>query len=301
MDNQQSAQPPPLLCTRCGKENRPTSKFCAYCGAKIELGLALAFTPADLDDLKAAKLRLEYPSLTAKVSDLIGKPIEAGLERLPPDWQEKVGDVTRAALFKGLDYAIRTMGKPEPKESQDRLHQMLVAGTGALSGAAGLWAVAVELPVSTCLMLRSIADIARSEGHDISKLDIRLACLEVFALGSKSATDDASESGYWAVRLGLAAALPEAVAYIAKRGVIEESAPPVARFVAIIASRFSIVVTEETAAKAVPVVGAVSGGLINLLFMNHFQEMARGHFTIKRLEAKYGSELVQQKYKECVV
>jgi hypothetical protein len=30
--------------------------------------------------------------------------------------------------------------------------------------------------------------------------------------------------------------------------------------------------------------------------MNHFQSMARGHFIIKRLEAKYGTELVRERY-----
>jgi hypothetical protein len=58
------------------------------------------------------------------------------------------------------------------------------------------------------------------------------------------------------------------------------------------------VVTEEVAAKAVPVIGALTGGTINLLFMHHFQEMARGHFIIKRLEKKYGAPLVEKMYGE---
>jgi hypothetical protein len=32
--------------------------------------------------------------------------------------------------------------------------------------------------------------------------------------------------------------------------------------------------------------------------MNHFQEMARGHFVILRLEKKYGSYLVEKTYRE---
>jgi hypothetical protein len=30
--------------------------------------------------------------------------------------------------------------------------------------------------------------------------------------------------------------------------------------------------------------------------MDHFQEMARGHFVVRRLERKYGPELVQANY-----
>jgi hypothetical protein len=91
----------------------------------------------------------------------------------------------------------------------------------------------------------------------------------------------------------------EAAAYITEKGLVDEGAPPLAKLIAKIASRFSTVVTEEIAAKAVPVVGAVAGGTINLLFMQHFQAMATGHFIVKRLEAKYGSERVERMYAEC--
>ena len=60
-------------------------------------------------------------------------------------------------------------------------------------------------------------------------------------------------------------------------------------------------VTEEVAAKAVPLIGAAAGGTINYLFMDHFQEMARGHFIVKRLEKSYGTELVERVYGELVI
>jgi hypothetical protein len=42
--------------------------------------------------------------------------------------------------------------------------------------------------------------------------------------------------------------------------------------------------------------GALGGGSINLLFMNHFQEVAYGQFTVRRLERKYGKEAVREEY-----
>ncbi len=60
-------------------------------------------------------------------------------------------------------------------------------------------------------------------------------------------------------------------------------------------------VTEEAAAKAVPIVGAAAGGTINYLFMDHFQEMARGHFIVKRLEQKYGTAAVERAYRDLVI
>ena len=43
-------------------------------------------------------------------------------------------------------------------------------------------------------------------------------------------------------------------------------------------------------------IGALGGATINLLFVDHFQEVARGHFTVRRLERKYGKEKVKEEY-----
>jgi hypothetical protein len=259
--------------------------------------LETEFAEADLNDLRIAKSKLEYPGLTVRISQLVGKPIEAGFKLLPGDWNKRVGRITQVALLKGLEFAVLTIGKAETRGSRDVFHKVVVTVSGASGGAAGLPSLAVELPISTTLILRSIADIARSEGHDISLLEVKLSCLEVLALGGRSTKDDAAESTYWVVRGALAKAVSEAAAYIAEKGLAQKGAPPLVRLITTIASRFSIVVTEEVAAKAVPVIGAVAGGLINLLFMHHFQEMARGHFIVKRLEKKYGTKRVEQAYK----
>jgi len=263
--------------------------------------IEITFTAGELSDLRVAKTKLEYPGLAARISGFVGKPIEAGFDLLPRDWNTKVGEVAQAALLKGLEFAVLTFGKADTRASHDWFHRILVTGSGMAGGAVGLASLPVELPISTTIILRSIADIARSEGHDISLLEVKLSCLSVLALGGKSKKDDAAESGYWVVRGALAKAVSEAAAYIAEKGVSKEAAPPLVRLVAIIASRFSPVVAEEVAAKAVPVIGALSGGAINLLFMDHFQEMARGHFIVRRLEKKYGSERVEKAYKELVV
>jgi hypothetical protein len=50
------------------------------------------------------------------------------------------------------------------------------------------------------------------------------------------------------------------------------------------------------AAQAVRAIGAVGGALINLVFIDHFQDMARGHFTVRRLERKYDGVTVKAAY-----
>jgi hypothetical protein len=145
-------------------------------------------------------------------------------------------------------------------------------------------------------MLRSIADVARSEGEKIKALETKLACLEVFALGGNSRIDDAAETGYYAVRVALAKALSEAAKYIAEKGLVNESAPAIVRFIAAIAARFGVVVSEKAAAQAVPAIGAAGGAIINTVFIDHFQDMARGHFIVRRLERKYGEKTVRREY-----
>jgi len=159
-------------------------------------------------------------------------------------------------------------------------------------------ALAVELPVSTTIMLRSIADIARSEGEQINDIEAKMACIEVFALGGPARSDDAIESGYFAVRAALSKSIADAAEYVAKKGAIEKGAPALIRFIVKVAQRFSIQVSEKAAAQAIPAIGAVGGAVINTLFIDHFQDMARGHFIVRRLERKYGPEQVKTLYNE---
>jgi hypothetical protein len=160
----------------------------------------------------------------------------------------------------------------------------------------GLPALAIELPVSTTIMLRSIADIARSQGENLKTIEARLECVQVLALGGGSNTDDGSETGYFAARAAMAKAVSDAVQHLARSGLSQRGAPAMVRLIALIASRFSIVVSEKAAAQAVPVLGAFGGAVINTLFLDHFQDMGKGHFIVRRLERAHGAEEVKRIY-----
>ncbi len=258
-------------------------------------------TPQQIRELVLAKSLLENPSLTVRLSNLIGSPIEKGFKLLPKGWADTVHNATRAALTRALDVAVLTMRANKRKRSSEKFHKLLVGASGGIGGAFGLAALPVELPLSTTIMLRSIADIARSEGHNVDSPVVKLSCLQVFALGGRSSRDDAAESGYWAVRAALAKSITEAATLLTERGVLEKTAPAVIRLIAAISSRFGVIVSEQLAAKAVPVVGAAGGSIINVLFMNHFQDMARGHFIIQRLENIYGSQAVMNVYEQLAI
>ncbi len=259
----------------------------------------MKLSKADLDELRRAKEILENPGLAAKLSSLAGAPLEKGMALLPARLRKGVHEATQAALMKALALAVRSLGGKARLASSDKFHKMAVATSGAIGGAFGIAALAVELPFSTGLILRSIADIAASEGESPRDIDTKLACLTVFALGSpRTARDDAAESGYFAARSALATAVTEASRHLAQKGLAKGGAPPLVRLVSLIASRFGVVVSQKTAAQLVPVIGAAGGALINTIFIGHYQDMARGHFVVRRLERIHGAEAVRLAYEK---
>ncbi len=262
----------------------------------------LDFSEADFTDLKRAKKILEHPGLISQITSVIGSPIEHGIGKLPDKWKKDLHKTTEIILMKSLEFAVYTLGDSDVKKSQEWINQSLVAISGIAGGAFGLASIPIEMPISTAIFLRSIAEIARSEGHDISLVNVRMECLKVLALGGESKKDDAAETGYWEVRSILNKAVPEAIEKIIVKGAGKSLAEKFARFISLIAARFSVIVAEEAAVRFIPlIVGAAAAGTINVLFINHFQDMARGHFIVKRLEKQYGEEMVKLKYNEIEV
>ena len=248
----------------------------------------------DMEALRRAVVALERPSLVARLANMVGRPLEVLGQTLPAPVRDAISSAAEAALRASLRVALTTMrkeGSPFPRA----FHGALAAASGAVGGALGIATLPIELPVSTTLMLRAIAEIARAEGEDLADPEAALACVQVFALGGRSDADNLAESGYFAVRSALAKSVTEAARFVTERGVAE-GAPALVRLAAQIASRFGVVVSQKVAAQAVPVVGAIGGAAVNAAFMNHFQAIARGHFTVRRLERAYGKAAVQLAY-----
>jgi len=250
----------------------------------------------DYKDLRTAVYLLEKPGLSIRLINLLGYPIE-GIMKSLPSWIGKVlGYMATRAVGTAFYVALSTMKKKRHGRPFKWGHRAMVLASGAVGGFFGLPGLVFELPITTTLMLRSIADIARSEGEDLSPVDAHLACITVFALGGRTRSDDAVETAYYAVRAALARALSEATEFIAQRGIMEEGAPIVIRVITSLASRFGIIITDKMVAEMVPLLGALGGASINFLFISHFQAVARGHFIVRRLERKYGSEIIRREY-----
>ncbi|HBD1635569.1 TPA: EcsC family protein, partial [Escherichia coli] len=251
---------------------------------------------------------LEQATITEKMTQMVGKPIDYLMSKLPKGAEAQIYSLVEKALHKAADAALWSLNNEPNREASTKTNKFFAAVSGAVGGTFGFSALAIELPLSTTIMLRSVADIARSEGFDLDKVETKQACLEVFALGGPSENDDAVDTAYYATRSFTAEAmqiLSKELSEIATKKASVNAAMNLtptqtgkwlATLIEKVATRFGIVITEKTAAQVVPVIGAFAGATLNIMFTDYYQDMARGHFIIKRLEKKYGSEFIKSEY-----
>jgi hypothetical protein len=252
-------------------------------------------SPADHAALIDAVRRLEQVGPALRLSRMVGRKLNFAKDFAPERVTRIVDNAAMAAMRAALRAAIGSLAG-RPMRDRNRSHQILAAASGAAGGALGLVSLPIELPLTTTVMLRSIADIARAEGENLDDPESALACLEVFALDGRDVGANVTESGYFAIRTLLARSVTEAARYIASRGLIDETAPALIRLLAQLASRFGLVVSQKMLAQATPALGALGGAAINFAFIEHFQSLAKGHFTVRRLERLYGAPFVREEY-----
>lgn len=277
----------------------------------------IRLTPNDYHDLKVAFQLLESPTITARLSNFIGAPLELAVKKLPDKVSNAISGAVSISLSKAVDAALWSMDNTPNKKASPKLHKIYTGFTGAIGGALGFNAVLVELPITTTIMMRAIADMARAQGFNLDSFETKKMCLEVFAYGGKTKYDDATDSGYYAFRYFLNQtmnALSKELAEIAAKQSAKEGGKLVmgmapsptqagvwlASLIEKVAVRYKITVTSKVAAQIVPVIGAVTGASINTMFTGYYQDVARGHFIMKRLELKYGAALVEKEYKALI-
>jgi hypothetical protein len=258
----------------------------------------------------------EVPGTFTKVLSRLGSGVEGALAKLPEGVKASALKASRKAIETSLTLAVKSIAptaeKPEifsivEASEKSRVsrnaHSAAAALSGGVGGVFGPLALAIELPVSTSLIMRSIASTARDYGFDLKDPAVLMECLFVFAIGGPSKTDDGMDSSYISSRLAMASLLRNAASAMlgmpSKQlllSVEQKSAPAVVRVVAAISEAFGVRVSQKFVAQLAPVIGVVGGAGINLAFANFFGQAAEFHFGIKRLEAIYGSDVVQAQY-----
>lgn len=261
--------------------------------------------------IREAVQTLEFPSFVTRVTNVLGKPIEAGIAALPAKAREIVETTSRKSIEAALTAAVKTV--PGAKQNHDfqtacdksskmgGVHTAGTAVTGALGGFFGLPAVMAELPVTTVVMLRSMAHIASLFGEDLSDPKTQLETLYLFGMGGPTPGDDSMESSYYLTRVTLSRMIDKAAHFVVGKSIQEIAKALSGRgalmeFIVKVASRFEVVAGEKAVGQMLPGLGAGAGALLNIAFTEHFNHVARSHFGLKRLEREYGAGQVKSWY-----
>src|SRR5262245_42615809 len=104
------------------------------------------FSDADREALAAAVRRLESPSLAGRLATLAGKPVALVQQALPVTASTAVANLTKRALERALGVALFSLRNRRIRGGR-KLHSGLAGALGAIGGAFGLAALAVELPI----------------------------------------------------------------------------------------------------------------------------------------------------------
>lgn len=191
--------------------------------------------------------------------------------RLPSRLVRQSRQVAHEALRLGFDVALTARGRTEFLGSANTA-RLIAATSGAAAGFAGFAGFLPDATATTFLIMRNIATIAEAEGEDLDDMMARQACLEVLAFGAPGfapAEGEDGEAAYWSTRLLL-------------------HGRPLSVLMAEIAAGYGIRLSQRLVASMVPVLGAAAGALVNVSFLDHYRNVARVHFTIRRLERAYG-------------
>lgn len=269
-----------------------------------------ALTERDYDELLAiARFDLESRTWLVGLTEKVGKLVA----RLPTSITKMISAALEPALRVGNRVAAYThapagsrgvLARVAGWTSGEWFHRGAVTLSGFAGGFFGAPTAIVDVAASTTLVLRSIQEIAISYGEDLSDPSSLAECLSVLAMGGPLAEDDKLDEGYWTTRAALHMAItPAAVteALASKTAQDFASAAAVRRLLDSTAfqkvlERFAITTQAAFAEKAVPVVGAVAGSVVNYQFMAYYQRMAHVLYRLKEVEARYDPAQVRSCY-----
>jgi len=250
----------------------------------------------DLIKLKNAKYLLEKDSIAIDIANIFGMIGERAGSLFSSDFIDKLSLYNMMLIDKTWDLSMTTMSFPEPEIN----HIYYVTLSGAIGGV-GITTLFLELPVTTVLMLRAVADIAQEEGENYQDFETKIAALEVFALGGDVIDKETEETGYYAIRASLDKPLEESSKDIAKKGAAGIGAPFGVQLIGKIAAKHQAITATQVTVRTIPLIGAVAGAIINAIFLKLFQDKARGHFIIRNLERKYGTGKIKSSYSTVVI
>ncbi|EEX08138.1 conserved hypothetical protein [Ruegeria lacuscaerulensis ITI-1157] len=198
-----------------------------------------------------------------KFLNRLGGSAESLLEQLPAPVRAGLTAATEQALWvaiRAADGSRRAVPDQAPW-----VNTVFTTAMGAAGGMGGLSTALIELPATTTMLLRAIQGAAAREGFDPSTESVKFDCIRVLSAAGPLSHDDGADLGFFSVRLTL-------------------NGPAMQKLIAAVAPRLSMVLGQKLAAQTLPVLGAIAGGGTNYVYTRYYQQIARVHFGLRRLE-----------------
>lgn len=232
-----------------------------------------------LEELGAVAARhLEAAGPVMKAIQAAGRVTEAAtgtLMGLSPAQLQGALEAVFQKLYDASEYADSIAVVRDAPVVANKASAVVSGMAGGFFGFAGMPA---ELPATTTIIFDAIRKIARLHGFEPAEDEIRRECLAVFAMGGPDDRDDASGAAFIANRLLLRG---ETVTVLISR----------------VSAEFMTRLTAKLGSQALPVIGALSGGVINLAFINYYETVADIHFRLLRLAKDYPELDVNEAYR----
>ncbi len=232
-------------------------------------------------ELVRALTRLrESGGLVMRLADMVGGVVGRGFQMgtralgAVPGGRAAMHAVAETALKRAFDIAVLRLEESGEQVRSRQLARPLVMISGAVGGFVGVGGFVADAAVTTLAIMREVARIAQDEGEALDDPETRAACLQVFALTPGSAGEEEYDMGYLSARMVL-------------------QGRPLTMLMGEVASRFGVTLSRKFALQAVPLVGAIGGAAVNAAFLSHYRELARAHFTVRRMERAFGPDAVR--------
>jgi hypothetical protein len=160
-------------------------------------------------------------------------------------------------------------------------NRIAAATSGAVGGAIGIAGVVPDILASTTVFFHTIRQVARRHGFNPDDEDIREECLTVFSSGGPGTNDDSAMESF-----------------LSNRVLINGNASSL--LVQKVAEKFSQNLVGKLPAQAIPILGALTGALVNFVFIRYYEKMAEVHFRLLRLSETHTHEEIAAAFSAAV-
>ena len=130
--------------------------------------VAIQLSPQHQKALRRAVGLLENPDFAGRLAEYAGQPIDRALRLMPKAASDRLNESSRPPFSTASTSRSTRCKTTSRRPPASRASSLLAGISGGVSGFFGMAALPLELPVTTTLMLRAIADIARHHGEDLS-------------------------------------------------------------------------------------------------------------------------------------